>query len=120
MRTELRLRDQQRAWAGLPRPKASALRAQHSVLCFTLGALLLALCSVADAQQSAKVPRIGLLTSGRGLGSAGDTLRQGLRELGWVEGQNVAIESRLAEVNLDKLPQLATDLVQRKVAVIVS
>jgi putative ABC transport system substrate-binding protein len=85
-----------------------------------LAAMLLAAKFPAEAQQSAKIPRIGLLAGGRGLGSAGDALRQGLRELGWAEGQNVAIESRLAEVDLDKVPQLAADLVQRKVAVIVA
>jgi putative tryptophan/tyrosine transport system substrate-binding protein len=49
-----------------------------------------------------------------------EAFRRALRELGWVEGKNVVIQSQLAEVNLDKLPELATDLVQRKVAVIVA
>jgi putative tryptophan/tyrosine transport system substrate-binding protein len=64
-----------------------------------LGALLFALCMSAEAQQSAKVPRIGYLTA-----FAGDTesiraeaIRQGLRELGYVDGQNIAIEYRYAE-----------------------
>ena len=75
---------------------------------------------MATAQQAKSAARVGLLASGRGLGSAGDAFRQKLRELGWVEGKNVVIQSQLAEVNLDKLPELATDLVQRKVAVIVA
>jgi putative tryptophan/tyrosine transport system substrate-binding protein len=83
--------------------------------------ITLAMCwAVAEAQQSKKVPRIGLLAGGRGLGVAGDAFRQALRELGWVENRTIAIETQLAEVNLDKLPQLAADLVRLKVAVIVA
>jgi putative ABC transport system substrate-binding protein len=74
----------------------------------------------AEAQQPKKIPRIGLLAGGRGLGVAGDAFRQALRELGWVESRTIAIETQLAEVNLDKLPQLAADLVRLKVAVIVA
>src|SRR5688500_6567676 len=82
--------------------------------------VLLALAVIAEAQQAKSAATVGLLASGRGLGSAGDAFRQKLRELGWMEGKNVVIQSQLAEVNLDKLPELATDLVQRKVAVIVA
>jgi putative ABC transport system substrate-binding protein len=82
--------------------------------------ILLAGATIAEAQQPKNAATVGLLASGRGLGSAGDAFRQALRELGWVEGKNVLIQSQLAEVNLDKLPELATDLVQRKVAVIVA
>ena len=82
--------------------------------------ILLAGAIMAEAQQAKNAATVGLLASGRGLGSAGDAFRQALRELGWVEGKNVLIQSQLAEVNLDKLPELATDLVQRKVAVIVA
>jgi putative tryptophan/tyrosine transport system substrate-binding protein len=82
--------------------------------------VFIAVGAVAQAQQTKSAARVGLLASGRGLGSAGDAFRQALRELGWVEGKNVVIQSQLAEVNLDKLPELATDLVQRKVAVIVA
>jgi putative ABC transport system substrate-binding protein len=85
-----------------------------------LFAVLLTLSFPAEAQQAKSAARVGLLASGRGLGSAGDAFRQALRELGWVEGKNVVIQSQLAEVNLDKLPELANDLVQRKVAVIVA
>jgi ABC-type uncharacterized transport system substrate-binding protein len=90
------------------------------VFCLALGAMLLALSVPAEAQQPKSAAHVGLLAGGRGFGSAGDAFRQALRELGWVEGKNVVIQSQLAEVNLDKLPELATDLVQRKVAVIVA
>jgi putative ABC transport system substrate-binding protein len=82
--------------------------------------MLLALCFPAEAQQAKSAARIGLLAGGRGLGSAGDAFREALHKLGWVEGKNVIIQSQLAEVNLDRLPELATELVHRKVAVIVA
>ena len=78
------------------------------------------LVAVADAQQPKTMPRIGLLASGQGFGSAGEALRRGLRELGWVEGQNVAIEYRYGEGKLDRLPELAAELARLKVAVIVA
>lgn len=83
--------------------------------------LALASVHLAEAQQTKNLPRIGVLAGGRGLGSAGgNAFRQVLRELGWVENQNIIVESQLAEVNLDKLPQLAADLVRLKVAVIIA
>ncbi|OGQ82193.1 MAG: hypothetical protein A3F90_10145 [Deltaproteobacteria bacterium RIFCSPLOWO2_12_FULL_60_19] len=91
------------------------------VFSLALGALLFALCVSVQAQQPKKVSRIGLLASGQGLGSAGDAFRQRLRELGWVEAQNITIESRFAGgKNLDRLPQLAAELARLKVAVIVA
>jgi putative ABC transport system substrate-binding protein len=91
------------------------------VFCIALCTTVIALCGSADAQQQKKVPRIGLLASGQGLGSAGDAFRQRLRELGWVESQNITIESQFAGgKNLDRLPQLAAELVRLKVAVIVA
>ena len=87
---------------------------------FVLATLILASIHPAEAQQAKKVPRIGLLASGQGFGSAGEALRRGLRELGWIEGQNVAIEYRYGEGKLDRLPALAAELVRLKVAVIVA
>jgi putative ABC transport system substrate-binding protein len=81
---------------------------------------LLATSSLADAQPK-KVPRIGFL-SGR---PAGDdlrieTFREGLRDLGYVEGETIVIERRSAEGKLDRLPDLAAELVRIKVDVIVT
>jgi putative ABC transport system substrate-binding protein len=88
-----------------------------------LGLLLFALCSSAEAQQSGKVYRIGYLSSGTpsaatdpGLGA----FRQRLHELGYVEGQNIVIEYRYAELNHPRLPDLVTELVHLKVDVIVT
>ncbi len=82
-----------------------------------------ALCSFpAHAQQTGKVPRIGYLgvTSPSDRPPLLDTFRQGLRELGWIEGQNIVIDYRFAEGRLDRLPDLAAELVRLKVDVIVS
>jgi putative ABC transport system substrate-binding protein len=84
--------------------------------------MLFALCSQAEAQQPKKLPRIGYLTVASRTGSAHLTegLLQGLRELGYVEGQNIVIEYRWADGNFDRLPELAADLVRLKVDVIVT
>jgi putative tryptophan/tyrosine transport system substrate-binding protein len=84
--------------------------------------VLLALCFSADAQQTTKVPRIGYLTGATPVGQAArvEAFRQGLRELGYIEGKNIVVEYRYAEEKLDRLPALATELVRLKVDVIVT
>src|SRR5262245_27615927 len=83
-------------------------------------ALSALLCVSAEAQQPA-IPRIGYLVSDSGSYSTRtDAFRQGLRELGYIEGQNIVIEYRFAEGKLDQLPGIAAELVQHKVAVIVT
>jgi ABC transporter substrate binding protein len=75
--------------------------------------------AIANAQQSAKVPRIGY----QGAGSYDENeeaFRQGLRELGYVEGQNIVIEWRFAEGKPDQVPRNAAELVRLKVDVIVT
>jgi putative ABC transport system substrate-binding protein len=74
----------------------------------------------ARAQQAGKLPTIGFLGPSTPLVSShwAAAFVQRLHELGWVEGQNVAIEYRWAEGRLDRLPPLAADLVRRQVAVI--
>ena len=89
------------------------------------GGALLAGPIAADAQQPAKVARIGVLatTGSLALPEARvslDVLRRGLREHGYVEGQNLLIEYRPGEGNLDRLPGLAMELVRLKVDVIVA
>jgi putative ABC transport system substrate-binding protein len=81
--------------------------------------MLFALCVPAHGQQPAKVPRIGYLA---GIESPARVaaFRQGLRELGYLEGKNIVIEYRSAQGKLDRLPELATELVRLKVEVIVS
>jgi len=85
------------------------------------GGLLAAPCAV-QAQQSGKKPRIGVLNvgGGAGAGSTIDSFFQGLRDLGWDEGQNVVIERRNAEGHEERLPALAAELVNLKVDVILA
>jgi putative ABC transport system substrate-binding protein len=73
-------------------------------------------------EQARKVPRIGFLgvTSPSDRPSLLDAFRQGLREFGWVEGQNIVIDYRFAEGRLDRLPDLAAELIRLKVDIIVS
>ena len=88
--------------------------------------MLFALCSLrfavaAEAQQPKKVPRIGFLVSSpaSAISARIEAFRQGLRELGYVEGKNIVIEWRYAEGKSDRLPELAAELVRLKVDVIV-
>src|SRR5262249_51539798 len=88
---------------------------------FALCAMLFALCASASAQQPKKVQVIGYLSP---LDAATDSARAGglrlaLHELGYIEGQNIAIEYRYAEEKNDGLPGLATELVRLKVDIIV-
>jgi putative ABC transport system substrate-binding protein len=98
----------------------SALIAQHSVLRAALCTMLLAIYSVADAQQPATISRIGYLSRSSGPGANEKTFHQSLRSLGYIEGQTVVFESRFAHEKLDRLPELAADLVRVKVAIIVA
>jgi len=86
----------------------------------TLGALLFALCFSAEAQQAKKIHRIGYLSFGLGIQPREEAFRQGLRELGYVDGQNIVIEWRFAKGKADLLPELATELVRLNVDVIVA
>ena len=82
-----------------------------------------AMCgAVATAQQPAKIPRIGFLSvaSPSSMSARVEAFHQGLRELGYVEGKNIAIEYRYAEGKLDRLPALAAELVRLKVDAIVT
>src|SRR5438105_13457557 len=77
-------------------------------------------CAV-RAQLRQKMPLIGqLMTSPVEVSTSLDAFLQGLRDLGYIEGQNIAIERRFADWKLDRLPELAADLVRRNVDVIVA
>jgi len=73
-----------------------------------------------EAQQSAKIPRIGYISRASGPGVNEEIFRQGLRSLGYIDGDTIAIESRFAHEKLDQLPQLVADLIRLKVAIIVA
>jgi ABC-type uncharacterized transport system substrate-binding protein len=88
-----------------------------------LGTMVLAFCSSAEAQQSGKIPRIGYVRM-VGVPSTPapnvEAFRQGLRDLGYVEGENIVIEFRYAEGKPDRIPRLVTELVQLKVDVLLT
>ena len=76
------------------------------ILCIALCAMLFALCFSAEAQQPKKVPRIGYLSIADPASEStrSEAIRLALRELGYIEGQNIAIEYRYAEGKLDRAP----------------
>src|SRR5215475_151467 len=87
----------------------------------TFFALLLGLCVAVEAQQPAKIPRIGYLSSTDPAidSPRSEGIRIALRELGYIEGQNIAIEYRYAEGKPERQPELAAELVRLKVDIIV-
>jgi len=91
-------------------------------LVLALAATLLALSFPAEAQQPKKIPRIGYLTGNSlsDLSARMEAFRQGLRELGYVEGKHIIIEWRSADGKNDRLPALAAELVRLKVDIIVT
>jgi putative ABC transport system substrate-binding protein len=94
---------------------------RKNVIHLTLCAMLFALCSSATAQQPKKVPRIGdLSTTDASRESArAEAIRLALRERGYIEGENIAIEYRYSEGKADRYPELAAELVRLKVDIIV-
>ena len=86
-----------------------------------LAALILACFQLAAAQQPKKVPRIGYLVGGDPISEStcAEAIRLALRELGYIEGQNIATEYRYAEGKLDRFSELAAELVRLKVDIIV-
>jgi hypothetical protein len=92
------------------------MRASRKSLPFVIYALIMLFPS-AEAQQPRKIPRIGYLGAVSPSANAVriEAFRQGLRELGYVDGKNIVIEWRFAEGKLDRLPALAAELVRLKV-----
>ena len=99
----------------------SKLKIQNSKLAVAV-ALLFAFCASLQAQQPTKIPRIGYLSATNPATESArfEPFRLALRELGYIEGQNLAIEYRNAEGKLDRYPELAAELVRLKVDIIVT
>ena len=91
------------------------------ILCSLLTVFLFTVFS-ADAQQPTKVSRIGYLQAPppSAVAARTEAFRQGLRELGYVDGKNIVIEWRFAEGNPDRIPRLVAELVRLRVDVIVT
>ena len=94
----------------------------HKVILFFLAASVLISFLRVEAQQPTKIPRIGYLATApaSAITARVKAFRQGLRELGYVEGKNIVIEQRYAEDKLDRLSALAAELVSLKVDIIVT
>jgi len=88
---------------------------------FTIGVAFVMCGAVVEAQQPKKVPRIGYLsaTDPAPESARSEAIRLALRELGYIEGQNIALEYRYAEGKPDRYPELAAELVRLKVDIIV-
>ena len=101
--------------------KAAKIKTSRIFGC-TVCALLFALYAIGDAQQPPKIPRIGYLSgTGDSLnpGPYVQALRQGLRELGHIDGKNIVIEFRGAGGKLDRIPDIVNELVQLNVDILV-
>ena len=94
----------------------------RKIFIWLLAIILLIPVPPIEAQQPATVPRIGYLTASplSAMANRIDTFRQGLRELGYVEGKNIVIEWRSADGKVDRIPALSAELVQFKVEIIVT
>ena len=92
------------------------------IFIWLLATIFLATVSIAAAQQAGKIPRIGFLAFGSYSTSKVviDAFRQGLRELGYIDGQNIAIEYRYAEGKEERVADLAAELVRLRLDVIVT
>jgi len=92
------------------------------IVWFILISVLLGGAATAEAQQPKKIPRIGYLSANflSAVRENVEGFQQGLRELGYIEGKTIAIEYRFAEDKLDRLPDLAAELVRLKVDLIVT
>ena len=98
------------------------MRVRHPVLAVGLALALVFAALAAEGQQVAKIYRLGYLSIGSASEAPNrfDLFRQGLRELGYFEGQNVAFEIRYADGKPERLPDLAAELIRLKVDVIVT
>ena len=97
-------------------------RMNQRIFVLALGALLFALCVPLQAQQPTQITRVGFLivSTPTAIGDRLEAFRQGLRELGYVEGKQVIIEQRWAAGKIERMPELAAELMRLKVDVILS
>jgi putative ABC transport system substrate-binding protein len=92
---------------------------RRRIISVVLATTLLATIFPAEAQQPAKIPKIGYLGAGSASATGLELFRREFRELGYVEGKNIVFEFRSGEDNFDRLPALADELVRLKVDVLV-
>ena len=90
-----------------------------NIFCLLLVVAVLGGAAIAQAQQPKKVLRIGYLQASSRSSADVEAFQQGLRDLGYIEGQNITIEYRSTEGMAERLPSLVAELVQLKVDIIV-
>ena len=97
--------------------RAERTKAMNRKLLWLLTVFLLGSIQLAEAQQSKRVPRIGYLSAGSASSNLPrmEAFRQGLRDLGYIEGKNISVDYRFAEGEYARLPDLAVDLVHLNV-----
>jgi putative tryptophan/tyrosine transport system substrate-binding protein len=96
---------------------------KNNLISLALCAILFAIHVSAGAQQPAKIPRVGWVSGSGDSNTPGpqvEAFRQGLRDIGYVEGKNIVVEYRYAEGKMERMPNLVAELVQLKVDVLVS
>src|SRR5438552_1345547 len=99
----------------MKKPRNKKLMTRKILVLFCSLITVLLISGLAKAQQK-KVPRIGVLSSGsRAASSLMEAFLQGLRDLGYIEGQNLLIEYRYGEGKLEQMPTLVNELLQQKV-----
>jgi putative ABC transport system substrate-binding protein len=100
----------------------TARRSTRRALILAVTFFMLAVCLPALAQRQVKMPRVGLLLGGAASQPSPnvEAFRKGLRELGYIEGKNIVLEYRYAEARVERLPELAAELVRLPVDVIVT
>jgi putative tryptophan/tyrosine transport system substrate-binding protein len=96
------------------------VRLTQKVMQFGLAAMFCSLSFSAEAQQSKKVPRIGYLSIGSGFRANDEAFRQGLRQLGYIEGHNIVVEWRFVDGKAEAYHDSAAELVRLKVDAIVT
>ena len=92
------------------------------IILFALCSLLLAPCSVVEAQQPTKIPRIGFIPSAGDANNPGtqvNAFQRGLRDLGYIDGKNILTEYRYGEGQAERIPSLVAELAQLKIDVLV-
>src|SRR5262249_54067799 len=114
---------QRAGWAARHRKRGDRMMKRRAFITLLGGAVAWPLA--ARAQQGAKIPRVGIVSPGRSDGSDAsratlDSLLTGLRQFGYVEGQNITVERGFGESNADRLREIAAELVKRQLDVIVA
>lgn len=96
------------------------MRLNQRIIQFGLAAMFWSLSFSAEAQQPKKVPRIGYMSLSSGFGASDEAFREGLRQLGYIEGHNIVVEWRFVDGKSEQYDFFAAEFVRLKVDGIVT